>query len=375
MAAPQRKTRRRNNQAQPQAQDQPHQQHQYYQQGTDYETDYQEHQPPTMARSNDQINISVLRRHWPDINTILSTAPYAELYVFSSEEQKWEKAGKGGTLFVCTLTSPDPDILRYSAVMLNRKGLDNFAAEIKSTNDVELTEDLMIYVKGGDGEDANIYGLWIHTEPNTSTAQTRQLNAEKIMECAAAAEATRKTALERMAEEERLRERMQDEEQEEQEEDYGNTTEALEVEEEHSSVPIGKQLSLTQLFDSQRAQDRGFNVHSHQTSRQPLTHPSGHAQDGAYYTKEDGNELSTTQIENNGESQKLEDLENLTPPAAPAQILIPQFQTAPDTDFFRSGPKFTPVHEQSGQGAGHGVPVNGGNALLEDMFRRQRAGQ
>ncbi|TID19524.1 PH domain-like protein [Venturia nashicola] len=370
MAAPQRKTKRRNNQAQPQAQ--------YYQQVTDYETDYQEHQPQTMARSNDQINISVLRRHWPDINTILSTAPYAELYVFSHEEQKWEKAGKGGTLFVCTLTSPDPDILRYSAVMLNRKGLDNFAAEIKSTNDVELTEDLMIYVKGGDGEDANIYGLWIHAEPNTSTAQTRELNAEKIIECAVAAEASRKGGLERIAEEERLRERMQDEEQEEQENDHRNTTEELDVEEEHTSAPMGRQLNLSQLFDRQRAQDSGFDIRSQQSSRQPLTYHSGHSQVGTYYTREAETELSTRQMGENGEPQELEELEeleDLTPPAAPVQVLTPQFQTAPDTDFFRSGPKFTPVQEQSGQGAGHGVPVNGGNALLEDMFRRQRAGQ
>lgn len=372
MATPQRKTKRRNNQAQPQAQYQPHQQ-QHYQQVTDYETDYQEHQPPKMVRDNDQINISVLRRHWPDINTILSTAPYAELYVFSPEDQGWEKAGKGGTLFICTLTSSDPDILRYSAVMLNRKGLDNFAVEIKSTNDVELTADLFIYVKGGDGEDANIYGLWVHGEPNTSTAQTRELTAAKIMEVAASTEASRKNALERTAEEERLRERMQDKEQEEQKEDDGYTTEELEVEDERPSAPMGRQLSLSQLFDKQRAQDSGFNAQNDQRLRQSLTYPSGHTQGGTYHSG--GPTVSTIQVGGNREEQELEELEELTPPAALAQVSTPQFQTAPDTDFFRSGPKFTPVQEQSGQGAGHGVPVNGGNALLEDMFRRQRAGQ
>lgn len=322
-----------------------------------------------MTRSNDEINIKVLRRHWPDIDRVLSIAHFVEVYVFSLEKQKWEKAGKAGTLFVCALTSDDPEIERFSLVILNRRGLENFAAEIKSTNDVEITDELMININGGD-EDANIYGLWIHAEPDTSTAQTRELNAEKIMELAARAEASRKNALERIPEE-RVRERTQDEDQEEQEEENGYTTQNVEVEEEHPSAPMGRQLSLSQLFDRQRTQENGFSLHNHQSSRQPLTYHSGHT----HYTS-GKTPLTQKNTQRDGEQQELEGREEVAPPTAPAQVSTPQFQSHPDTDFFRSGPKFTPpVQEQSGQGAGHGVPVNGGNALLEDMFRRQRARQ
>jgi hypothetical protein len=319
-----------------------------------------------MTRSNDDLNISVLRRHWPDVNIILSIAPFAELYVFSPEARKWEKSGQAGTLFVCALTSHNPEIERYSVVILNRRGLENFAAEIKSTDDVEITEEFVI-VKDGDDEDAKIYGLWIFTEPEPdSTAQARVINAGVIEQVAARAEASRRRALERIAEEERLRERMQDEEQEE---SNGYIAEESEIEEEGHGVAMGRQLSLSQLFNRQREQDSGFSVHNHQSPRQPLqqveelqhnlTYPIG------------------TQTESYAAQMHFDEPKELTPPSqAPAQVPTPQFQTHPDTDFFRSGPRFTPQQqEQSRQGAGHGVPVDGGNALLEDMFRRQRAGQ
>lgn len=364
MATPQRKTKRRNNQAQPQAQppqqQQQEQQQAYYQQITDYETDYPD-QPPPMERTNEDLNIKVLRRHWPDINIILSIAPFAELYVFSPEARKWEKSGQAGTLFVCALTSHDPEIERYSVVILNRRGLENFAAEIKSTDDVEITEEFVI-VKDGDEEDAKIYGLWIFTEPEPdSTAHARVINAGVIEEVAGRAEASRKRALERIAEEKRLRERMQDEEQEQ---GNGYNAEESEIEEEGRGAAMGRQLNLSQLFNRQREQDSGFSVHNHQSEMASLDE----AQQNLPYLIEIQTENFTAQTHH--------EPVQLTPPTqAPAQVPTPQFQTHPDTDFFRSGPKFTPQQEQSGHGAGHGVPVDGGNALLEDMLRRQRAGQ
>ncbi|QDS69918.1 hypothetical protein FKW77_001455 [Venturia effusa] len=363
MATPQRRTKRRNNQAQPQAQNQPHRQQEYYQKGTDYEADYQDRQPPSMNNIVDDVNKSVLRRYWPDIKTILTIAPFVELYVFIPEMQKWEKTGKGGTVFVCELTSSDPGIQRFSVVMLNRRGLDNFATEIKSTQDVEITDELMINVMGGDEGDNSIYGLWIHAEPETSTARARELTVQKIMEVAESAERSRKSVLDRMAEEERLTERMQDDDVEELEAENGYDTGTSNAKNEQSGAPMGRQLSLSHLFDRQKAQDSGLNVDNHQSSGQPLTYPSEHR-------------IQVTQTTQNREQHNLEGQQSLTPPTTTAQVPAPQFRIHPDTDFFRSGPDFTPpIQEQGGRGAGHGVSVNGGNALLEDMFRRQRAGQ
>ena len=73
---------------------------------------------------------------------------------FSPETQQWEKSGIEGTLFVCQTTGP-----RYNVVILNRKSLDNFITELKSGEDIEITEQYIILQVLGEGEAPSIFGV------------------------------------------------------------------------------------------------------------------------------------------------------------------------------------------------------------------------
>lgn len=185
-------------------------------------TSVAQQQPPTnpLKRTNSQLNLTVLRRHNPDIIRILSIAPFAAVYVFSTATQEWEKSGVEGTLFVVQLAPgsnteaesenyTNPQQERFAVIVLNRRGLENFQIELRREDDVEITEDYII-VQGdtsdsgaragqtmaeadGTGAGSNIYGFWIFTElPPSSTTETRRIIAGLIQECAALAESSRK---------------------------------------------------------------------------------------------------------------------------------------------------------------------------------------
>ncbi|KAL2350351.1 hypothetical protein BJ546DRAFT_832755, partial [Cryomyces antarcticus] len=193
--------------------------------------------PPPPTRSNAELNLSVLRRHDPRITAILSIAPYAVVYLFSPPTQQWEKCGIEGTLFVCQLAADSAVAYdRYAVVILNRRGMDNFETELLSVEDVEVTDEYVILQgKGG----VKVYGLWIFSEPApSSTALMREVNARIIHDCAALAQNSR--AL--------VREQQQQE---------ASQTEP------DASIPMGRQLSLRELFGQQREQDSGWSAHTH----------------------------------------------------------------------------------------------------------------
>ncbi|KAL8784194.1 MAG: hypothetical protein Q9195_009141 [Heterodermia aff. obscurata] len=124
--------------------------------------------PKSTARTDASLNLSVLQQHYPSTSQILTLAPFSVLYTFSPSTQSWEKCEVEGTLFVCALTPTDGEDQRYSVVILNRKGLDNFYLEIGDVDDdgegqvsVELSELFtMIYAED------KIWGLWIYEEDN-----------------------------------------------------------------------------------------------------------------------------------------------------------------------------------------------------------------
>lgn len=169
------------------------------------------HMPTThaAARTNDELNLSVLQRHNPSVQQILSIAPFAVVYLFSPESQQWEKCGVEGTMFVCQLApfrsstssnaydgSEDRYIERYAVTVLNRKGLENFSTHLTSTAEVEITDEYVILqVNDDEGGAPSIYGLWIFCEPEpSSTARAREINASIIQECASRAEESRRIA-------------------------------------------------------------------------------------------------------------------------------------------------------------------------------------
>jgi hypothetical protein len=216
-------------------------------QPSDYETDVP---PPTLdvplppPRSNEELNFSVLRRVYPDLLAIEHTTPYVVLYAFNLEKQSWEKFGVEGTLFLCQLTPLPIGAERYCAVILNRQGLNNFYLELTSSEEMEISDPYII-VQGD-----QIYGLWIFADPPpASTADDRVETAKKMMEIADRARASR------MAKER---------------EGKNGLREAAEQTEAASSVPMGRQLSLRELFGQQREQSGTQYQYDHPP---PSMHP------------------------------------------------------------------------------------------------------
>lgn len=166
---------------------------------SDYESDFNnptlDEQPlPPPARTNTELNLSVIKRHLPDAVSIVSIASYAVVYIFSLTSQQWEKNGVEGTLFICEL-SPNPSATpRYSVLILNRRGMDNFKLELLDSDDVDITEEYVILQGHDDADVPKAYGLWIFSEPEpSSTAHAREVNARIIEDCALRAERGRIT--------------------------------------------------------------------------------------------------------------------------------------------------------------------------------------
>ncbi|ORY17624.1 hypothetical protein BCR34DRAFT_596802 [Clohesyomyces aquaticus] len=207
-------------------------------QPSDYETDVPPQQidiQPPPPRSNEELNLSVLRRHYPDIVSIVHIAQYAAVYIYSRETQAWEKSGVEGTLFACELTPSLAGADRFGAVILNRRGLDNFRIEIPTEEELDISEGYVVM----QGSDGIVYGLWIFSEPETSTENNSVETAEKFR------------ALARQTSESRLIH------------ETGLGSGAGTVEQVEESVPMGRQLSLRELFGQQRAQDAAWSVHDH----------------------------------------------------------------------------------------------------------------
>lgn len=78
-----------------------------------------------------------------------------------------------GTLFLCDQVDD-----RYCMIVLNRRGLDNLILDLGTTEDVEITPELLI-IRFQDGEEQRIMGIWIHEDKHG----TRELNAGLIQQC------------------------------------------------------------------------------------------------------------------------------------------------------------------------------------------------
>ena len=200
--------------------------------------------PPPATRTNAELNFSVIRRYLPSLTSIISIAPYAVVYLFSPTSQQWEKSGTEGTLFVCQLLSTELGADRFSVIVLNRRGLSNFQVELLNEEDVQVTDEyLILRVHDDEAGIQHIYGLWIFSEPPpSSTANTRAMTAQIIRECAVQAETSRKAINEQ----------------------HHDSTNGHDVEEEApQSEPMGRQVSLRDLFGQQREQDDGWSIKHH----------------------------------------------------------------------------------------------------------------
>ncbi|KAK0356812.1 hypothetical protein LTR91_007552 [Friedmanniomyces endolithicus] len=219
---------------------------------------------PTPQRSNTELNLTVLRRYVPTISQIISIAPFAVLYVFSAESQQWEKCGIEGTLFVCQLEGPG----RYSAMILNRKGLENFTTELVNADDVEVTEEYVILQAMSEDGAPVIYGLWIFEDGGSEgISSTRKIVAQMIVSCAMQAQNAREAMAEANGDAHG---------HEEEGEDYGldGTTQMEQQMEEEEAVSqqAGQRLDLLQLFGSKSAESAA------PATTMPASNPSASAQ-------------------------------------------------------------------------------------------------
>ncbi|KAL4933151.1 Dcp1 family protein [Aspergillus undulatus] len=219
--------------------------------------------PSAPPRTNEELNLSVLQRHNPAVSSIQSIAPFAVVYTFSPTTRQWEKTGVEGTLFVCQLDAGSLGEERYSVFVLNRRGLNNFDLPLTDGENVEITEEYIILKSDSNpdssdsrpGSDIRIYGLWVFSEPPpSSTAETRNINAQAIRECASIAGRSLKLARERL----------------EASQQNGLHTAAAAasatidpLDGMQASVPMGRQISLRDLFGQERAQDDAWSVRAH----------------------------------------------------------------------------------------------------------------
>ncbi|KAL9016477.1 MAG: hypothetical protein Q9185_006170 [Variospora sp. 1 TL-2023] len=155
-------------------------------QPSDYESDLP---TSTSHRTNPALNLSVLRRHLPTTTAILFIAPYAVIYTFSAPTSSWEKSGIEGTLFVCAQTlHPTTNAERYSVVVLNRKGLNDFLCPLQGDADFEQGYVILRGKDEGGGEAGEkVWGIWVFEEEEGSTMGCRGVCAGVVKECAARA--------------------------------------------------------------------------------------------------------------------------------------------------------------------------------------------
>ncbi|PVI07677.1 PH domain-like protein [Periconia macrospinosa] len=186
-------------------------------------------------RSNEELNLSVIRRHYPEVIAVHYVVSYAALYIYGLDPPGWERTGTEGSLFVCQLAPSLQGVERFSVIMLNRKGLENFTMEIKSPDDIEFGEFIMMQ-----SDQNQVYGLWIMNDPPpSSTANARTELQERLEELAKRAQGSRE-AFEKMRE-------------------NGPSTH----EQTETSIAMGRQLSLRELFGQPRPEQYAhIDVHT-----------------------------------------------------------------------------------------------------------------
>ena len=147
------------------------------------------------ARDNNELNLVVLQRHYPDVIQIVSHASFSVLYTFNPQNGTWEKSDMEGPLFVCELlpaqlpgTRPSSLIQRYKAIILNRKSLNNFNMDLVSPSQIEVNDEFVMFnVVDNEGE-TTAYGLWIFAGKGESTEHQKEINSQVIVNLATRAE-------------------------------------------------------------------------------------------------------------------------------------------------------------------------------------------
>ncbi|KAK4150852.1 hypothetical protein C8A00DRAFT_45843 [Chaetomidium leptoderma] len=147
---------------------------------------------PQPARDNTELSLRVLRRHQPNIRSIIAIAANAVAYNFLEATQGWEKHGAEGTMFLCEqepIVVPTGQVLpRVCVFVLNRRSMENLVVDFLRVTDCEVVGELIVFRMEGDSAGGNghadegtaakkILGLWIHADE----VNTREVHANLIL--------------------------------------------------------------------------------------------------------------------------------------------------------------------------------------------------
>lgn len=145
------------------------------------------------------LNLKVLQRHEPLTESIVSIAPFAVVYTYSQTSELWDKCGIEGTLFITKLQPrPHPHQSggggggggeRYSVLILNRLGLNNFSYELTSPENVELSDEEFIVLNDLDQQGkVMVHGIWVFSDPSSPERKTAEITVQIMVECAGISE-------------------------------------------------------------------------------------------------------------------------------------------------------------------------------------------
>lgn len=288
-----------------------------------YQFDMAVHAQP--RRSAEELNMLVLRRWYPDIESILAIAPFATLYLFAPDSQQWTKCETEGVLFVVQLV-PENGYPRYRVVILNRKSMENFVLDLVTMDNIEITSEYVI-VQVPDEEGApQIFGIWIFSDKAT-VPDTRDVIASTIVHCATKAEEYAQHAAELVGFNNVTAPEVS----------YGNPREPSW---EDQQTPIAQQAQSQGLTQNAYGQQIDLNKlfgKPQPSAFQPAAEYNAHA-----------NPLFNAQISSLNV-------------AAPSHAHPAHFSANADTDFFRQPQSVAPVHQQT--------PQQQQNSALLDLFK------
>ncbi|KAI0157802.1 PH domain-like protein [Xylariaceae sp. FL1272] len=142
------------------------------------------------ARTNTELNMSVISRYVPSITSILSIAANAVLYTFEPPSEWKRMSMLEGTMFICSQGEHAGEVSENGCLfILNRKGLDNLTIDLTTIDDFELSNDLLIFklspaadvtmkLETGTTISPEVLGIWTYAEEDSE----RQTNAALIYE-------------------------------------------------------------------------------------------------------------------------------------------------------------------------------------------------
>ena len=119
-------------------------------------------QPKVDHTQTDSMNLKVLRRDDPSIQTILGSASSIAMYELDMQTTKWHRKNVEGSLFVVERkkNSSNSSSSRFQFIVLNRLSDERFVESIAKDAEFEMSEKYLLYKTDQD----EVNGVWFYDE-------------------------------------------------------------------------------------------------------------------------------------------------------------------------------------------------------------------